>query len=411
MVAPTTPFLSLRGHRHLRYRLLLAIVSRSGLEISGIRVSDADTTIGLCSAERNLIRLLTALVPDARFDILQDGTTVVLRWAPRGGKAPLVPGGTYIHVCPPDRSVAYYAECVLFLAGATSGTRGSPLRVEFVGPGSDNHGDSLTVDALAAVHVPLLKRMGVIALVNIVERAAVQDPVGGRVIVTIEPSNAPLRPIRLVDQSSVSAVRGIAYSAGLHADVATSAADAATALLRKYYTDTIVSVSAESQPSSSDPSPSSAGYALTLQATGPPHTTFSASCTFHPRSFPSPRPPPSANSTGVPSLEQIDCSHPPPENLGVRAARLLLQQISQRGCVDSAAREFVLTLMAVVAAQSTSASDVAARETEHAACVRLGALDPCVIGILRDLKAYLRVEFDVYSDIKTRTIVLTPQIS
>ncbi|KAI8913891.1 RNA 3'-terminal phosphate cyclase/enolpyruvate transferase [Powellomyces hirtus] len=382
MVATSMPFLRLTGHKDLRYRLILAVLTRTSLEISGIRSDDTEQLIGLNDAERSFLDMFAMLVTGASIEVLTGGTRILVRW--NGSERVGVPGGQYSHRCPSDRSIGWFAECVLILGVVARG----PLSVEFTGPASDNSPQTVSVDALQGVYVPLLKRFGAHASVTVVERAALLSREGGRVVVATSPPS-DFHPAAIVDASPITSVRGVAYSVGLSPDLITHAADAAAVLLRRYIEDTDINIIA----CDSSSSPVDAGYGLTLVASGPSHTLLSASCTFCPRVYPGDEEPI--------SLESYE--HPPPENLGVRAARQLLQQISRRGCIDTSARSFVLTLLALASTYATESSSATAQGS-----IRLGALDADAVGYLRDLKAFASVEFDVENDTKSRTVILTP---
>ncbi|KAJ3153778.1 rRNA-processing endoribonuclease [Geranomyces michiganensis] len=363
MPAASSAAVSFWGTKGISRRLVLSLLTRTNIVISGIRVADEDVHIGINEDERCLIELFRQLCPAARISVIKGGAGISVQWH---GTDNTVPGGSISHACSRGRSIAWFAEFVL-LAGSVAVT---PLSVHFTGPASDLAGNS--IDALKAVSVPLLKEFGVFAFVDIVQRTAIEASVGGSVIVRVVPPNR-LTAANLTTHGPISRVRGVAYSAGLDSTFVTLAAEAAENLVRRTVPDTEIEVVVSHEESSDK------GYGLTLVASAAPHTNISASCAFCPRG-------------------DDNYGFPLPDNLGVRASRLLLQQLTTHGCVDAATTPLVLMLLAL--AQKPGS----AREGS----VRLGSLDAVALQTLRDINACFGLRFDVTKDVKNKTFLVTP---
>ncbi|KAJ3154681.1 rRNA-processing endoribonuclease [Geranomyces variabilis] len=358
-----TSSLSFWGAKGIRRRLTLALLTRRNITISGIRTAEEDLHIGITEDEMSLVDLFRQLCPAAEISVTKGGTEIVVS---RQGTGSAVPGGSFSHVCPSVRSIAWFAECVLLVGSVAA----APLCVRFTGPATDLAGHS--IDTLNAVNIPLLKEFGVSASIDIVQRTAVRALAGGLVSIKVTPPRQ-VTAANLSTTGAISRVRGVAYSTGLDATLVTLAAEAAETLLRRTVPDTEVEILAMDQGHTTDK-----GYGMTLVASAAPHMNFAASCTFCPRG------------------DKDTFAFPSPENLGVRAGRLLLQQLVKHGSVSTATTPFVLTLLAL------------ARRSGHAGAVRLGSLDGETVQVLRDIKAFFVLEFDLQHDHKSKTVVLTP---
>jgi len=82
-----------------------------------------------------------------------------------------------------------------------------------------------------------------------------------------------------------------------------------------------------------------------------------------------------------------------PEDIGTRAATLLLEEVQRGGCVDSASQTFILTLMAL--------------SPEDISRVRIGTLSKYTMRSLRSLKDAFDIEFKLKADAETKTIVMS----
>ncbi|TPX66946.1 hypothetical protein SpCBS45565_g04126 [Spizellomyces sp. 'palustris'] len=306
MVAPSQVILRFAGHADLRTRLVLSILTNTPVYISAIHCSEDDSVPGLTDFELDFVALL-CLLTCSTHNVLHDGTALKF-----------IPGPPTLndiqHSCCPTRSVGYFLEPLLLLSVFCE------IHLELLGITNDK--TALSVDTLLGVHVPVLREFGVEPPVLTVHlRGAPPDGLG-RVSLHSVPSLRPLRAPILTILALITHIRGTCYTSHIPPSLATDPITSATALLKRTIPD--VHITHCPLPTSSTP-----GYALTLTAHAEPHTILSASCAFLPRPG------------------QTDVTHPLPETLGVRTARLLLQEMKKGGCVDKTAQGFVLVLLAL----------------------------------------------------------------
>lgn len=116
---PSKDILRFTGHRHLRQRILLSILSGKSMRIDGIRSDDVH--VGLRDYEVNLLRLVEKVTNGSTIEISVTGkaTLIIFRW-PLGTSfilhPGLLPGGSFTHSCHIGRSIGYYLEVLLPLA-------------------------------------------------------------------------------------------------------------------------------------------------------------------------------------------------------------------------------------------------------------------------------------------------------
>ena len=83
-----------------------------------------------------------------------------------------------------------------------------------------------------------------------------------------------------------------------------------------------------------------------------------------------------------------------PEDLGVRGAVSLLQEIQRGGCIDTNLQSFILLLMCLCPEQDVCR-------------IRMGPLSPNTIVSLRLFQQALGVTFKVQPDMDTKTVILS----
>merc|ERR1712165_217097 len=82
-----------------------------------------------------------------------------------------------------------------------------------------------------------------------------------------------------------------------------------------------------------------------------------------------------------------------PEDLGVRAAAMLLDEVRKGGCIDTGAQSVALLLMCL--------------GPEDVSRIRVGTLSQYSIVSLRLFKQAFNVEFKVKADQESRTVILS----
>ncbi|GAA5919700.1 hypothetical protein JCM5296_005644, partial [Sporobolomyces johnsonii] len=122
----------------------------------------------------------------------------------------------------------------------------------------------------------------------------------------------------------------------------------------------------------------SPGYALTLVASSTSHVLHSSEAT----SCPPPSPSPSSSAPAAGEGGERYTPPPSPEDLGVRAARQLLEEIARGGCVDRGWEWLVVTML-VLGGEDVGRATVG------------GPFEPFLIEHLRDLKAFFGTTFKI----------------
>ncbi|KAJ3297440.1 rRNA-processing endoribonuclease [Borealophlyctis nickersoniae] len=376
-----TTILRYKGHNHLRQRLLLATVSGKTVRIDDIRAEDEDHP-GLTDYEASFLRLLEKITNGCSIEISYTGTSVVYRPG-------VIIGGKIHHECPPSRAMAYFLEPMIALAPFAK----LPLSLTLTGVTNDNVDAS--VDTLRTVILPQLKRFGVEdgLELKITKRGA--PPLGGGEVTFRCPNVRALKPVQFVEEGQVKRIRGIAYATRVSPQMANRVVDSARGLLTRYIPDVYIYTDVYKGAESGR----SPGYALTLVAETTTGALLSSECAFQPRAKPNLNQTEGQSETGEVAGEGLasmlvnDYSFPTPEDLGVRAARLLLQEIRKGGCVDTVSQWLSVLYLAL--------------GPEDVGKVRIGGMTPFTIQYLRDIRDFLGVTFKIKPDPETRTILLS----
>lgn len=333
------------GHRNFRQRLVLAVVSQRPVRIDGIRPDAASP--GIRDYEANFLRLLEKLTNGSTVEISYTGTSVLL-------KPGVIAGGSVVHECALTRGIGYWLEWVVVLAPFAKRELSLTLR------GITSLDGDLGVDAIRTVtlpHLQLFMPLDSLATtassleLRIAKRGAA--PLGGGEVHFRCPVIKHLTTLNFTAPGRIKKIRGIATSTRVSPQMANRLIDAARGILGRYIPDLYLFADVYR----GEDSGKSPGFAMTLLAVSTTGAIFSAEAASK------------ADEPGV------------PEDLATHTARMLLEQIAQRGCIDAAHQPLVLLLMAL------SPQDVAK-------CT-MGALTPNAIQLLRDVKDALGVSFRI----------------
>ncbi|KAI9204732.1 RNA 3'-terminal phosphate cyclase domain-containing protein [Polychytrium aggregatum] len=368
--------LRFQGHNHLRQRLLLATIAGKPVRIDKIRSEDEDMP-GLHDYEISFLRLLEKLTNGSQIEISYTGTALIFRPG-------VITGGSVKHECPKSRAIGYFLEPLIALAPFAK----SPFSVTLTGITNDNV--DISVDTLRTVTLPQLKHFGIEDGVELKISKRGAPPLGGGEVTFRCPIVRQLKPVQFVDEGQIKRIRGIAYATRISPQMANRVVDAARSLLTRYIPDVYVYTDIYKGAESG----LSPGYALTLVAESTTDVLLSSECAFQPRK----RTLASSDTEDEagPNLSTHlanDYTFPTPEDLGVRTARLLLQEIRKRGCVDSVTQWLWLLMLAL--------------GPEDVSKIRTGPLTPFTIQYLRDIKTILGVTFKIKPDPETHTVLLT----
>ena len=307
--------LRFEGHNKLRQRLLLATISGKTLRVDKIRPSDATVTqsSGLADYEISFLRLLEKFTNGSKIEISYSGTSLVY-------KPGVIIGGSITHDCPTSRAIGYYLEPIIALSPFAK----NPVILTITGITNDNVDSS--VDTLRTVLLPQLKLYGINDSLELKISRRGAPPLGGGQVIFKCPTILSLKPIRQFDAGTIKRIRGISYATRISPQNANRVVDSARGLLTRYipdvfiYTDIFKGVESGKSP----------GYGVTIVAESTTGCLISAECAYKPRETES-----IEKSTISPdSLLINDYTFETPEELGTRAAKLLLLEIKKGGCID-----------------------------------------------------------------------------
>lgn len=333
------------GHRNFRQRLVLALVSQRPVRIDGIRPDSASP--GIRDYEANFLRLLEKLTNGSSVEISYTGTSVLL-------KPGVIAGGNVVHECSLTRGIGYWLEWVVVLAPFAKRELSLTLR------GITSLDGDLGVDTIRTVtlpHLQLFLPLDSLATtassleLRISKRGAA--PLGGGEVHFRCPIIKNLTTLNFTAPGRIKKIRGIATSTRVSPQMANRLIDAARGILGRYIPDLYLFADVYR----GEDSGKSPGFAMTLLAVSTTGAIYSAEAASK------------AEEPGV------------PEDLATHTARMLLDQIAQRGCIDASHQPLVLLLMAL------SPQDVAK-------CT-MGNLTPNAVQILRDIKEALGVSFRI----------------
>lgn len=389
--APTKTLKFEDGSVQFRQRLIVSILSHRPLLIRNIRADDLDAP-GLREYEVSFLRLLVdRMTNGSTLEINATGTQ--LRFKPG-----VLLGGTIEHDCPIGtiveddnddgplqyRGVGWFLEGLLPLA--PFGKEALHLTLRGVTDGTCNRDPS--PDYITTSLIPLLQHFGVGPLdegppvsLRVSKRGAA--PLGGGCVEFYCPIVKELpHPIDLTDPGKVKRVRGTVVSCKIPPSSAARVAHSSKGMLHRLLPDVWIHTDAHShrgrKGKGNDPGMAgcgpSAGLSLTLTAESTSGVTVSAECCL--------------DSTRRNARGTLL-----PEDLGVRGAAMLLDEIRKGGCIDTHAQSTALLLMCL--------------GPEDVSRIRMGTLSPYSIVSLRLFKKALDVEFKVKADPETRTVMLS----
>jgi len=320
--------------------------------ISDIRPngSEDNPQPGLRDFEASFLRLMEKITNGCEITINETGTRVTY-------KPGMIIGGNCSHDCGNSRSIGYFLEPVICLAPFSK--QGMNITLN----GITNEENDTSVDLLRTVTLPILKYFGIEEglELKITKRGAPPNG-GGQVLFKCLPVRN-LTPIQLLDEGKIRRIRGIAYSTRVSPAIASRIVDSAKGAISEFQQDVYIFTD-HYKGNESGLSP---GYGLSLVAESTTGCALAAECIANPKSV--------------------------PEDLGIQAARLLLTEILNRGCIDSNNQSIVLLFMVLC--------------PETISKVRLGKLSPYTIETLRHIRDFFGVTFKLETDPESKTVICT----
>lgn len=352
-----------RGSNFLRQRLCLATLSGRPIVVTDIRPKDEQP--GLRDYEASFVRLLDKICDGSEISIDETGT--VLRYKP----GQIVGGSGIAHTCPNSRGLVYFLEGLLLLAPFAK----SPLSVRL--RGVTNGGPDPTCDTFRTATLPLMAKFGISdeLVFKIVKRGAL--PGGGGEVMFNCPILKNLQPTEILDEGKVKRVRGVAYTTKVSPQFAARMVDAARGVLNDYLPD----VWMYTDPSKGAACGASPGYGLSLVAETLTKSLKAADACAKLAEEGSAAPAKAGQNQSQASLDLLQS----PEEVGTAAAHRLLAEIDLDGVVDTGHQALALYFLSL-------ADEVAPSR------IRLSRLSPSAVGMLRHIRDFLGVAFQIRED-------------
>ncbi|OCF75925.1 18S rRNA biogenesis protein RCL1 [Kwoniella mangroviensis CBS 8886] len=342
---PSRDILRFTTHRHLRQRLLLSILSGKSIRVDGIRSDDVH--VGLRDYEINLLRLAEKVTNGSTIEISVTGTSFLFHPG-------LLHGGNYTHTCHIGRSIGYYLELLIPLAPFCK----KPFEINLYGV-TGEEGRDMSVDMIRTVTLPHLHLFGVTDGLELQIKKRGSAPLGGGQVIFKCPVVRTLKTIQFLEKGKIRKIRGVAYSTRVSPQFANRMVESARSILNRYIPDIYLITDVYK----GDDSGKSPGYGLTL-------LSQSTTSSLH-----------SSETLSVPNQTQT------PEDIALKAARLLLEEISTGGCVDSKHQWLIALLMAL--------------GKEDVSKVRMGKLTAHSVQFFRDMMLFFGTKYKLVENSQT----------
>lgn len=360
------------GATQFRLRLACSLLSHRPIVLTNIRADELERSPGLLPHEASFLRLLDSITNGTKMEINSTGTQ--LRFVPgalTGTPNPIT------HVCPNDRNVGWFLEGLLYLAPFGK----EPLDVTLEGV-TEGTGLDLSADYVATAVVPLYGRFGVGVLeeeeggqgpqCRVLRRGAA--PLGGGRVRFTCPIVKEVLPVDWTDVGRFKRIRGSAISCKMAPSMANRTAHAAKGLLHRLLPDVWIHTDTHSARHARNPHGcgDSPGLSLCIAAESTEGVVLCVEAGLDPH-----------GRRG----DEL------PEDLGVKGAALVLEEIRRGGCVDTSAQTLAFFLMCL--------------GPEDVARIRVGTLSQHSIVALRLLRDVFGIEFKVRPDPDTKTVLLS----
>jgi RNA 3'-terminal phosphate cyclase-like protein len=385
------------GAVQFRQRLVVSILSHRPILIRNIRADDVDSP-GLQEHEASFLRLLDRMTNGSNVEINATGTQ--LRFKPG-----ILLGGDIVHSCPVamsknsgtndsnvntssssssmSKSVGWFLEGILPLAPFGK----EPLHLTLQGITDGACHTDPSPDYIATSILPHFLRFGIgddpdespRPYIKVTQRGAA--PLGGGEVQFYCPIVKEItKPLDLIDPGKVKRVRGTVVSCRIPASSAARVAHSAKGLLHRLLPD--VWIHTDTHSGSRKQKQHDRGV-LACGASPGLSVCLAAE-----------------TNTGIVLAAEtcLDVSKDVrgsvlPEDLGVRGAAMLLDEIRKGGCIDTGAQSTILLLMCL--------------GPEDIMRIRVGTLSQYTIVSLRLFKRVFGVEFKVKPDHDSKTVLLS----
>ncbi|KAK3145590.1 hypothetical protein QOZ80_3BG0254830 [Eleusine coracana subsp. coracana] len=352
------------GSRHFRQRLVLATLTCSPITIEDIRSGDAAP--GLRPHEVSLLRLLDKISDHHSIDLNETGTK--LRYKP----GIIIGGKNLEHDCGVHRGIGYFLEPLILLGLFAR----APISIRLKGITNDTKDPSVDTFRMSTLH--MLKHFGVpIEGLELKIDSRGSPPLGGgEVFLRVPNMNSTLTATHWIEEGMVKRIRGVSFSTRVSAQIEHRIIYAARGIFNRFIPDVHIFTDHRAGPTGGK----SAGYGVSLVAETTTGCLLSVDATV-----------------SYPNIDEIneDSERPElmsPEDLGVQAASMLLEEVAQGGVVDSTHQGLLFILCALCPPDVTK--------------VRVGQLTPHAIETLRNIRDFLDVKFIIKPDPNSNTVTL-----
>ncbi|EFN59839.1 hypothetical protein CHLNCDRAFT_48441 [Chlorella variabilis] len=371
--------LRFRGSQCFRQRMVCATIAGKPIRIDDIRADDESP--GLRDYEASLLRLIEKITNGCIIEINETGTS--LRYKPG-----FVAGGAGLeHDCGTSRAIGYFLEPLALIALWGKKPVAISLR------GITNDATDCGVDVWRTVTLPLLRQLTgaddfeLKARGGVVRRGAA--PLGGGEVLVRLPVVRQLAPVSATDEGMVKRIRGVAFSTRVSPQCSNRMVDGARGVLNDLLADVYIFTDHMTGPAAG----LSPGYGITLVAETSTGRLLAAEAAAA-----LDRGGGGGGGGGPGGMAAAagggeDESEVVPEDIGQRAAYLLLEEVQRGGVVDSSHQGLVLLLCAL--------------GPEEMSEVRLGPLTPHAVRTLRHIREFFNVQFSVRPERESQTIFLS----
>jgi RNA 3'-terminal phosphate cyclase-like protein len=227
------------GHRNLRTRLILSLLSGRPVVISGIR--SKSTSPGLRDYEAGFLRLLEKITDGTKIEIGYTGTSLSFRPG-------TISGGNITHDCGTSKEIGYFLQYIVILAPFAKKELGLTLK------GITTGDQEVGVDIIRTVTLPILSMFlpSASSLASSLElriTARGAAPLGGGSIYFRCPllpnasssgagnSGGMLRTLDFTNTGRVKRIRGVASATRVSPQMANRMVEAARGILNRYIPD------------------------------------------------------------------------------------------------------------------------------------------------------------------------------
>ncbi|TRM62629.1 RNA 3'-terminal phosphate cyclase/enolpyruvate transferase [Schizophyllum amplum] len=238
------------GHKYLRQRLVLSILSGKPVKIDKIRPEDKNP--GLRDYEISLLRLLEKLTNGTVIEISVTGTAILV-------KPGIIAGGALTHDCPLSQAIGYYLEPIIMLAPFAK----KPVQLTLRGVTTD--GKNLSVDILRTVTLPHLQLFGISDGVELRIKKRGSPPAGGGEVQFLCPIVKQVKTLNFVDPGKIKRIRGVAHAVRVSPQFSNRMIEASRSILNRYIPDIYIYSDVTRATTAESTSP---GYALSILADG-----------------------------------------------------------------------------------------------------------------------------------------------